>query len=124
MYPYSAIALTERSAAIRRVEMASMPLVSARFRAVWTIRSRESAGLTVRERSGRSQIRLAVRSGTDGSAESWVTFFLIAASIANIRCIGNLQCKEREIFSRCLTTLPPEAPVLAQAQKGDRSRHG
>src|SRR5262249_31916329 len=36
MYPYSAIALTERAAAIRRVEMASMPLVYARFRAVWT----------------------------------------------------------------------------------------
>src|SRR5215471_1922455 len=119
MYPYSAIALTERVAAIRRVEMASMPLVSARFRAVWTISSRESAGRTVRERSGRSQIRLVVRSGTDGSAESRLTFFFIAASIANIHRIGNIHCKEREIFSRCLTTLHPEAPVLAQAQKGE-----
>src|SRR5215813_11382249 len=117
MYPYSAIALTERAPAIRRVEMASMPLVSARFRAVWTIRSRESAGRTVRERSGRSQIRLVVRSGIDGSAESWLTFFFIAANIATIHCIDHIQCKEREIFSRCLKTLSPEAPVLAQSQK-------
>src|SRR5262245_25801147 len=104
--------------------MASMPLVSARFRAVWTIRSRESAGRTVRERSGRSQIRLVVRSGTDSYAELRFTFFLIAASIANIHCIDNIRRKAGEIFSRCLKTLPAEAPVLAQAQKGERSRHG